>query len=127
MPLFKKSKPRPWAWLRISIPTAAITLFAALITANLGDQQKDIDYRITEVAAIGEHQFQLTMENMLGPTFTHGNQVTAYQNGDQIFPAMLAAIRQAQKTINFESYIYVSGKVGDQFVEALSERARSGV
>jgi len=46
------------------------------------------------------------------------------QNGDEIFPAMLKEIRAAQKTITLESFIWSSGKVSTQFVEALSERAR---
>src|SRR5437899_1715846 len=49
------------------------------------------------------------------------------RNGDRIFPPMLEAIRKAQRSINLESYIYWSGQVGQQFAEALAERARAGV
>lgn len=40
---------------------------------------------------------------------------------------MLAAIRAAQSTITFETYIYGSGRVGREFVDALNARARAGV
>jgi len=40
---------------------------------------------------------------------------------------MLGAIRAAEKTITFETYIYWSGDIGREFAEALSERARAGV
>ncbi len=40
---------------------------------------------------------------------------------------MLEAIRGARRTITFETYIYLSGSIGEQFAEALSERARAGV
>jgi cardiolipin synthase len=40
---------------------------------------------------------------------------------------MLAAIRGAQQTITFETYIYWSGDIGKKFSEALCERAQSGV
>jgi cardiolipin synthase len=40
---------------------------------------------------------------------------------------MLAAIRNARKTITFETYIYWSGCIGREFAEALAERARAGV
>jgi cardiolipin synthase len=40
------------------------------------------------------------------------------QNGDQIFPAMLDAIRAARTSINLESFIWSSGKVSTQFVDA---------
>jgi cardiolipin synthase len=48
-------------------------------------------------------------------------------NGDESFPAMVAAIRSARHSIDFESYIYWSGRVGREFADALSERARAGV
>ena len=48
-------------------------------------------------------------------------------NGDEIFPAMLQAIRGAKKTITFETFIYWSGSIGREFAEALAERARAGV
>ena len=40
---------------------------------------------------------------------------------------MLAAIRAAKSTITFETYIYWSGSIGREFVDALQERARAGV
>jgi cardiolipin synthase len=48
-------------------------------------------------------------------------------NGDQIFPSMLSAIRSAQRTITFETYIYWSGAIGREFADALCERARAGI
>ena len=40
---------------------------------------------------------------------------------------MLAAIRGAQQSITFETYIYWSGQIAKDFAEALSERSRAGV
>jgi len=48
-------------------------------------------------------------------------------NGDEIFPAMLQAIRSGKKTITFETFIYWSGSVGSEFANALAERSRAGV
>jgi cardiolipin synthase len=48
-------------------------------------------------------------------------------NGDQFFPAMLDAIRAAQRTVAFETFIYWDGEIGRQFSDALVERARAGV
>ena len=67
------------------------------------------------------------MGSLLGPGFVPGNRVTSLLNGDEVFPAMLEAIRSARRTITFESYIYWSSVVGKQFTAALSERARAGV
>jgi len=67
------------------------------------------------------------MGNLLGPPMVQGNKVTTLLNGDEVFPAMLEAIRSARRSIDFETYIYWSGTVGREFGDALSERARSGV
>ena len=64
---------------------------------------------------------------MLGPPIIDGNRVQGLQNGAEIFPAMLEEIGRAQQTITFETYIYWSGKVGREFADALSAKARDGV
>jgi cardiolipin synthase len=67
------------------------------------------------------------MGTLLGPAILAGNRVEALSNGDEIFPAMLREIRSARRTISFETYIYWSGRIGKEFADALSERARAGV
>jgi cardiolipin synthase len=64
---------------------------------------------------------------LLGPPIVGGNRADELINGDEIFPAMLEAIRSARRTIAFETYVYWEGEVGKQFADALSERARAGV
>ena len=61
---------------------------------------------------------------LLGPAIVEGNKVEVLLNGDQIFPAMLAAIDGAKQTITFETYIYWEGKIG-QAVRAAPRRART--
>lgn len=72
-------------------------------------------------------RFHHEVSNMPGPVVLDGNRVTELQNGGEAFPAMIAAIRSAQKSVNLESYIYWPGEVGRRFRAALSERARAGV
>ena len=86
----------------------------------------DQRHRIEQVAASDDPEFARVMESLMGAALRDGNDVKELSNGDEIFPAMLAAIRGAQRTITFESYIYWSGEVGKQFTAALSERARAG-
>jgi cardiolipin synthase len=64
---------------------------------------------------------------LLGPPLANGNRTTVLVNGDRIFPAMLDALRKARKTITLEMYIYWSGRIGKEFADVLSERARAGV
>ena len=88
---------------------------------------RGIQYRLDHLYPVSDPQFLQSMGHLLGPALVASNRVTALINGDQIFPAMLAAVRNAQKTICLETYIYWSGEVGRQFAEALAERARAGV
>ena len=77
--------------------------------------------------SVDSPEFARTMARLLGPDLLPGNRVKALQNGDEIFPAMLAAIRSAQHTIVFETYIYWTGEIGREFSDALSARAQGGV
>jgi cardiolipin synthase len=112
-----------------SIALAALAALAVFVlVANLtASSEKKIAHRIPHVAATGDGDFVRAMGNLLGPPLVDGNHVTALRNGDEIFPAMLEAIRGAKRTITFETYIYWSGRIGHEFAEALSERARAGV
>jgi cardiolipin synthase len=56
-----------------------------------------------------------------------GNSATLLLNGDQIFPAQLAAIRSARATINYAQYFYEEGPIGREIAEALADRGRAGV
>src|SRR4051812_38953735 len=49
----------------------------------------------------------------LGAPMTEGNRIETLINGDQIFPAMLDAIRHATNSIMFENFIWRSGALSD--------------
>lgn len=107
--------------------TAVATLLVVLVALNFITHEKKIEKRIARLYASDDPQFPRTMGVMLGPAIVDGNRVQTLNNGDDIFPAMLAAIRGAQRTVTFETFIYWSGSIGREFAEALSERARAGV
>ena len=67
------------------------------------------------------------LEALLGIPATEGNALTLLRNGDQIFPSMLEAIRAAQRTIDFLTFVYWKGDIAAEFAHALAERARAGV
>lgn len=110
-----------------------MTLLRLLIVTSLilgvggCTSERSIQYVIDSRYGVADTQFRRTMGNLLGPAIISGNTVQPLRNGDEIFPSMLAAIQSAKKTITLETYIYWSGAIGNRFVEALSERARSGV
>ena len=104
-----------------------LVIVMILLWANLGSNEKKIERRLERLYSLDDPRFAQELSALLGPPLTDGNRIGALLNGDQIFPPMLAAIRAARQTINFETYIYWSGDIGRQFVDALSERAKAGV
>jgi len=97
------------------------------VAAGCASSEKRVEHPIPRLYGAEDPQFSRAMGELLGPAILPGNRVEVLLNGDEIFPAMLKSIRGAKKTINFETYIYWSGAIGNEFAEALSERARAGV
>ncbi|WP_311221084.1 MULTISPECIES: phospholipase D-like domain-containing protein [unclassified Acidovorax] len=107
--------------------TFVLTVALVLLALNFTAGEKKVQQQLPRLYGTASPQFDRAMGNLLGPGVLDGNEVVDLQNGDHIFPAMLAAIRAAQRTVTFETYIYWSGDIGKQFADALSERARAGV
>ena len=109
--------------LLTALATGALVLLALNFTAG----EKKVQQQLPRLYSTADPQFERALGSLLGPGIVGGNAVTELINGDQIFPPMLAAIKSAQKSVTFETYIYWSGDIGKQFADALSERARAGV
>lgn len=111
----------------IAVLSVLGTLVVAFVAMNLMSGEKKIQEQLDRLYDTGDPQFRRSMSVLLGPPFVEGNRVQELVNGDQIFPAMLQAIRGARHSITFETFIYWSGAIGDNFAEALAERAKAGV
>ena len=64
---------------------------------------------------------------VVAQTLTPGNQIQPLVNGDATFPAMLAAIDAAERSISLATYIFDNDPTGNQFVGALGRAAARGV
>ena len=123
---------KPWReakgkWLWVVFGSVLATVAAVLLLMNFSTGEKKIERWIERLYTLDDPRFAHELGALLGPAFTAGNKVVDLQNGDRIFPSMLAAIRSAKASINFETYIYWSGDIGKQFADAFSERAKAGV
>lgn len=56
-----------------------------------------------------------------------GNDVRVLRNGEQAYPAMLAAIEGATRFVYLTTYIFETNKVGKRFIHALGAAAERGV
>jgi cardiolipin synthase A/B len=77
--------------------------------------------------AMADPSFGPTIEAYTQTRVAGGNTADLLLNGDQIFPAILAAIRSARTTITYAQYFYESGEMPQQIAEALADRCRAGV
>jgi cardiolipin synthase len=111
-------------WVVVAV---AVTLLVTVVALNLTSRQLSVERRVAHLYPTGDPQFARAMGSLLGPALVSGNRVTVLRNGDRIFPAMLAAIREARRTVNFETYIYWSGEIGREFADALAERAQARI
>jgi cardiolipin synthase len=84
-------------------------------------------YGLDHGLKVGSAEFLDSMAGAAGIPFFAGNAVTLLNNGDEFYPSMLKAIRDAEESITVEAYIYWAGAVGLEFAHALAEAAQRGV
>ena len=111
----------------VVVVSVLATLALVLLVANFSAGEKQVKQDIPRLYAVSDTQFERSLGVMLGPKIVGGNKVEALLNGDEIFPAMLKSIHEARHSVDLETYIYWSEEIGNQFADALAERARAGV
>ncbi|MEO5895417.1 MAG: phospholipase D-like domain-containing protein [Vicinamibacterales bacterium] len=89
--------------------------------------QDQVTLKIHSAAGAEDPRHTSYLAGLLGAPVAQGNRFTVLTNGDQIFPAMLAAIGGAKRRIAFESYIFTEGDLAEQFTSAFEAAARRGV
>ena len=107
---------------------AAISLGSSgctLINGVVGSEKRDV-YRFDHPFAVADPAFRRSLDTF-GTAMVPGNTAELLKNGDEIFPAMTKAIREAQTSVNLETYIFQPDEAGRQFADAMLEAARRGV
>jgi cardiolipin synthase len=80
-----------------------------------------------EVPAIDSEKFLRSLEALTDAQVNHHSDLKVLTNGEEFYQEELQAIRQATRSINLEAYIFQRGKLAQDFLAALAERARAGV
>ncbi len=113
-----------WAWTLLGLGAlASVGVLAALFLPDFQKQPLSCDGR----EEAGSEEFLVAVSRYLNVPILRGGTAEVLQNGCRFYPALLAAIRRARETVNFQVYIFESDRVGEQFVAALEERAQAGV
>lgn len=104
-----------------------VTAFCCVVAINLITAERRLQRRPRRLYTLRGGDFRRAMGVLLGPAILPGNAVTTLINGDVIFAPMLAAIRGARASICFETFIYWSGTIGEEFATAFCDAAHRGV
>ncbi|MEO8055255.1 MAG: phospholipase D-like domain-containing protein [Acidobacteriota bacterium] len=121
---FESRQPKTLRVVGIVLVSLAAGYAFAIAIAKAGAPKRTV-YELSHDFTVNEPTFLPSA--LPGVALTSGNSLDLLENGDAIFPAMLAAISSAKKTVNFEAYIFWSDEVGTRFRDALAERAAHGV
>jgi cardiolipin synthase len=104
---------------RRAISLGVRTVITPPIPENLGESQSSGVAHLEMLA-------RLVGRIVLKPLIP-GNRIQPLVNGDEAFPAMLAAIESATKSVSLLSYIFDNDPSGRQFADALARAVRRGV
>jgi cardiolipin synthase len=115
----------PW-WLLVLAVVGVIALISVVLTLffRLGHPSR---MALIARPAVGSEPFMMAVSGAVNAPLMRGGSAKLLNNGDEIFPAMLEAIRRAKHSINFMVYIWEDGVVSDRMIAALTERAQAGV
>src|SRR3954468_6192187 len=93
-----------WGGLFFCIGVAAAAgMFATLFFA-LGRRPRR--FTLYDRFEVGSADFLRGLSGLLNLPLLSGGSTRLLNNGDQIFPAILDALRQAERSINFMTYIW---------------------
>ncbi|HEX6750170.1 MAG TPA: phospholipase D-like domain-containing protein [Longimicrobium sp.] len=116
----------PW-WISLFFVVGVLATAWAFATMFLALGRRPRRLTIYDRPAAGSARFLESVSGLLNEPLQRGGTVRLLNNGDQIFPAMLDALRNAKRTINFMTYIWHKGKLSDETLDVLVERAKAGV
>jgi cardiolipin synthase len=117
----------PQAGARRTMTHAPVLVGLAVVAVLAGACARVPTHHSLPSLQVTEPSFRSTIEAYAQAPVVGGNRVELLLNGDEIFPAQLAAIRAARRTITYAQYVYENGSIGREMAEAFAERCRAGI
>jgi cardiolipin synthase A/B len=108
---------------------AVIAILAICVMVLVGLFAPGLRYSLVSAIAmpIDSPAFLNELEALVNSKITRNNHIEVIENGDHFYEAELEAMRQARHSINIEAYIFHKGKLTDEVLQIVTERARAGV
>lgn len=113
-----------WALLLVVFASAHGCTFLSTRPKNV---LRTVLHTAPRADSVESQKFSRIMDRVTGTTTAEENRVQLLTNGEEAFPAMLAAIEGAQRCISLEMYKIRMDRVGTSFVKALARAAQRGV
>jgi len=107
--------------------TKVVVVILAIVGLFLLLAQDPSTVRLESAISIEDARFHEYVGAVTASPSSRGDRYDMLLNGDEVYPAMLDAIRSARRRINFLTYIYSPGEVADRFTGAFADAARRGV
>ena len=106
----------------VAILVLAFLLFLAFFQPNL-------KYKITAATSesLNSADFLRTLEALTDSKIEPHTSVDVLPNGENFYAAELEAIKNAEKNVNLEAYIFKRGDIAERLIDTLAERAKAGV
>jgi cardiolipin synthase len=116
----------PW-WVKTLAAIGGVAVAGILVTLFFSVGRRPSAILIPYSPAVTSPDFMIGLAGVAGAPLRTGGTAKLLNNGEEFFPALHEACRNAKQSINFAVYIWEDGKVSDQFLPILMERARAGV
>lgn len=84
---------------------------------------KSSEAAIAPLRLLADHAFS----RAAGAPLIPGNSIVLLKDAAENYPAWVAAIRSARKTVHFETYMLRADPIGNEFAELLIAKAKEGV
>jgi cardiolipin synthase len=87
-----------------------------------------LKYRVSSPGeALDGEPFVHLLGAVMNARVFRGSGIDVYTSGESIYEAQIEAIDKARSSVHLEAYLFLRGRAGDRFLEALTEAARRGV
>jgi cardiolipin synthase A/B len=121
-----KTHRHPW-WMETLAAVGAAALIGGILSLFFAVGRRPGKLWATEAPPVDSPEFLASVSGAADAPLRTGGTVQLLNNGVQIFPALLEAIRGARRSVNLSCYIWEPGQAAEQVLAALLERAKAGV
>ncbi|HEX8696373.1 MAG TPA: phospholipase D-like domain-containing protein [Longimicrobium sp.] len=116
----------PW-WVTLFFVAGVLGTVSVVVSLFFALGRRPRRFTLYEHPDVGSEAFLLGVSGVVNASLQRGGTARVLNNGVEIFPALLEALRGARRSINFMTYIWEPGKVSDAILDVLCERAQAGV